>query len=48
MGLAVAKLARAATRSEDWKCIFGRNQVSLYRGKVVVRIATEKKQMSAK
>jgi hypothetical protein len=48
MGLAVPKLARAATRSEDWKCIFGRSQVSLYRGKVVVRIATEKKQRSAK
>lgn len=48
MGLVAARLARAATRSEDWKCIFGRNQVSLYRGKIVVSVVSEKKQVSAK
>lgn len=48
MGLAAARLARAATRNEDWKCIFGRNQISLYRSKIVVSVVSEKKQVSAK
>lgn len=48
MGLAVARLARAATRSEDWKCIFGRSQVDLYRGKVVSGTVSKEKESNRK